>query len=113
MKKLIDTVTFCKRIGKLVIGFDLVKKAMSTGEAQLVLLSEDLSDKTKKEAEYLCRTFEMPWLMIPLTLDELWYLIGKRAGVLAVTDVVFAEKIHRIIKDDTNTTMQSEKEDTR
>lgn len=101
MNKLIETVTFCKRIGKLVIGFDLVKNSMMTGEAQVVLLAEDLSGKTKKEMEYLCRNFEMPWISIPLTLDELWYLIGKRAGVLAVTDAAFAEKIRTIVNNET------------
>ena len=49
MNKLIETVTFCKRIGGLVIGFDLVKQAMQKGETGLVLLAKDLSPKTEKE----------------------------------------------------------------
>lgn len=95
--KLIDTVTFCKRLGKLTVGFDVAKAAMQTGEAQLILLAADLSPKTQKEAEYLCRIFEIPFRKTEITLDEYWYLIGKRAGVIAVTEPGFAEKITAII----------------
>lgn len=101
MKKLIDTITFCKRLGKLTLGFDLVKNAMMTGEAVLVLLAKDLSPKTKKEVAYLCEQMEVPLAETEITLDEFWYLIGKRAGVIAVTEEGFAEKIHTIIKTET------------
>lgn len=91
--KLVAAVTFCKRIHKLVLGFDLVKGALVSGEAQIVLLARDLSPKSRKEAQFLCREWEIPCLDTPLTLDEYWYLVGKRAGIIAVTDPVFAKKI--------------------
>lgn len=92
-EKLISTITFCKRLGKLVLGFDLVKTAMQQGTAYLVMISTDLSPKTKKEIMYLATELETQTLEIDITLDELWYLIGKRAGVIAVCDEGFAEKI--------------------
>lgn len=95
--KLIASITFCKRLGKLVFGFDLVKKSMQTGEAQLVFLASDLSEKTKKEAKYLCRVFQTPLYQTDLTLDEIWYLVNKRAGILAVTDEKFAQKLETLL----------------
>lgn len=100
MNKLIQTVTLCKKMGKLILGFDLVKKAMITGKAQLVLLACDLSPKTIKEAGYLCQQFDTPICHTPLTLDEYWYLIGKRVGVIAVTDQHFAKKLETILNVD-------------
>ncbi|MGI5958501.1 MAG: L7Ae/L30e/S12e/Gadd45 family ribosomal protein [Massiliimalia sp.] len=95
--KLISAITFCKRIHKLTLGHDLVKNALMTGEACLVLLASDLSPKSRKEAEFLCEEWDVPCLNTDLTLDEYWYLVGKRAGIIAVTDPVFAEKITAIL----------------
>lgn len=94
--KLISTITFCKRLGKLALGFDAVKSAMQLDEAALVLTASDLSPKTKKEIQYLSEVFAVPIRGVELTLDELWYLIGKRAGVIAVCDEGFAEKLIRL-----------------
>lgn len=75
------------------MGFDLVKKAMQDGSAELVIMSRDLSEKTKKEVLYLTEQLETEHVDIPETLDELWYIIGKRAGVMAITDYALAKKI--------------------
>ena len=106
--KLIDTITFCKRLGKLTIGFDVVKTAVQTGEAQVVLLAADLSPKTQKEVEYLCGIFEIPFRRTEITLDEYWYLIGKRAGVIAVTEEGFANKIINLIDSAENPSEKSQ-----
>lgn len=96
-EQLVSTLTFTKRIGGLVVGFDLVKSAMQTGQADLVLLASDLSPKTRKEVLFLCDAMDTPFREIPLVLDELWYLIKKRAGVLAIANPGFAEKLTAII----------------
>lgn len=96
-EKLVSTLTFTKRVGGLTVGFDQVKVAMQTGQACVVLLAADLSEKTHKEMLYLCGALEVEYRDIPLTLDELWYLIGKRAGVFAVINAGFAEKLTTII----------------
>lgn len=98
--KLIAAITFSKRVGKLVQGFDLVKTAMQTGEAEVILLAKDLSEKTKKEMEYLAREMEVPLYVTEFTLDEFWYLVQKRAGVIAVTDPGFAQKIETLLQMD-------------
>lgn len=96
-EQLVSALTFTKRVGGLVIGFDPVKSAMQLGEAEVVLLASDLSPKTHKEVLFLCDALEVPYRETPLTLDELWYLIGKRAGILAVVNPGFAEKLTAII----------------
>lgn len=87
-----------KRAGKLVMGFDVVKTSLQKDEAFLLLLAFDVSEKTKKETEYLSKTFSCPLIILPesYTLDALWYAIGKRVGVMSVTDEGFANKISTI-----------------
>lgn len=91
--KIMTTICFCKRANKLILGFDLVKKSMQTGTAELIVVASDLSVKTLKEVKYLASQFETEVLSINSTLDELWYLLGKRAGVIAITDYNFSQKI--------------------
>lgn len=98
--KLIQTITFCKRLGKLILGFDPVKIAMQSGEVFVILMSEELSSKSKKEVEYLCGVFDVDFRYINLKLDEIWYLVGKRAGILAICDEKFAKKAISIIDND-------------
>lgn len=92
----IQSITWCKRIAKLVFGFDLVKNAMQMGTAHLILLASDLSQKTEKEVRYLAEQMDYQPLGTPVTMDEYWYLIGKRVGVIAVLDPAFAAKIERM-----------------
>lgn len=101
MNKLMDTVTFCKRAGKLVLGFDLVKQATAEGRAALVMLAKDISPKTQKEVEFFCKQYQAVLKQVPITLDEFWYLIGKRTGIVAVCDTHFAEKLLTVIETET------------
>ncbi len=90
---LISTITFCKRLKKLVLGFDAVKESIQKGQTQLVLTASDSSAKTQKEINYLCSQCCVLCCQTPFTLDEYWYLVGKRVGVIAVEDEGFAKKI--------------------
>lgn len=85
-----NSITLSKRAGKLAIGFDLVKNAMQTGEADVVILASDVSEKTRKEVLYLAENMDYEVMGTALTMDELWYCIGKRAGVLAILDAGLA-----------------------
>ncbi len=93
MEKLAAALSLSKKAGKLVLGFDVVKEAVQNKKAALVLLSEDISPKTRKEVAFLCGKYSVCLAELPFKLDEIWYLIGKRAGVIAVTDKGLSEKI--------------------
>ena len=102
--KLIDTLTFCKRIGALKLGFDPVKSTLEHGQAKLVLLAKDLSSKSKDSMLRICQQDGCPTALLPLQMDEIWLLVGKRSGILAVTDAAFAKKLSELLEsvDETN-----------
>ena len=81
--KLIDTLTFCKRIGALKLGFDPVKSTLEHGQAKLVLLAKDLSSKSRDSVLRICQQDGCPAALLPLQMDEIWFLVGKRSGILA------------------------------
>lgn len=97
MEELISVLTLSKKANKLIMGFDVVKEAVLNQTAKLVLLSNDLSAKTKKEMVFICQGSQMEVLELPLNMDELWYLLGKKCGVIAVSDQGFSKKIASLL----------------
>lgn len=92
-EKITQDITLAKRAGKLIMGFDVVKDTLQNKTCKLLVISEDVSEKTRKEVLFLANKYEMDIVFIDLTLDELWYLVGKRVGVMCLADDGFANKI--------------------
>ena len=88
-------LAFCRRAGKLVIGFDPVTESVRRGQARLLAVSEEISEKTRKEMSYLSKRYQIPFLILHESINDLWYILGKRAGVFSVTDAALAEKVRQ------------------
>ena len=91
-------------IKALKLGFDPVKSTLEHGQAKLVLLAKDLSSKSKDSMLRICQQDGCPAALLPLQMDEIWFLVGKRSGILAVTDAAFAKKLSELLEsvDETN-----------
>ena len=53
-QKTVNLLSICRKAGRLIIGFDAVKNAVTEGDVSCVLVSEDISHKTLKEIKYFC-----------------------------------------------------------
>ena len=85
MNKLLFALSLAKKSGRLVVGFDAVKSAVIRGEAHIVLLAEDLSEKTIKRVNYFCEDITDVH-NTGLSQSEISQVAGRLTGVLAVTD---------------------------
>ena len=85
MNKLLFALSLAKKSGKLVVGFDAVKSAVIHGNAYIVLLAEDLSEKTIKRVQYFCEDITDVY-NTGLTQFEISQVAGRLTGVLAVAD---------------------------
>ena len=85
MNKLLFALSLAKKSGKLVVGFDAVKTAVIHGNAHIVLLANDLSEKTIKRVQYFCEDITDVY-NTGLTQFEISQVAGRLTGVLAVTD---------------------------
>ena len=85
MNKLLYALSLAKKSGKLVVGFDAVKSAVIHGNAHIVLLAQDLSEKTIKRVNYFCEDITDVH-NTGLTQFEISQVAGRLTGVLAVTD---------------------------
>ncbi|MBC8570436.1 L7Ae/L30e/S12e/Gadd45 family ribosomal protein [Zongyangia hominis] len=102
-EQLLSFLSLIKRAGRLALGFDVVKEAVHTRRAALVLCASDLSQKTYKEVSLICARSQVPLEPLPATMDEIWFVVGKRSGVLAVLDRGMAGRLRQLLVSDEDT----------
>lgn len=95
--RVLSLISLSKKAGKLVLGFDVTKKELFKGKADCVYVCCDLSEKTLKEVNYICGDMEIEVKELPIALDEMWYEVGKRAGVICITDYGLSKKISELL----------------
>ena len=67
--------------------------ALRRGECALVLVAQDLSEKTRKNMRFEADRAGAALLETAFTMEDIAAAIGKKTGVLAVCDAGFAEKL--------------------
>ncbi len=92
MSSISGLLSICRKAGKLVMGFDPMKDALAGGKAQAVIVASDISPKTEKEVRFFSGKKEIPVAKTSMTLNDVYYALGKKAGILTICDKGFAEK---------------------
>lgn len=82
-------ITMCRKAGKLQMGMDMVKDSCRDKNAKGVFVATDFSEKSLKEIKYVCYNENVPLYNLNLTMDEIWLDLGKRVGVMAISDSGF------------------------
>ena len=92
-KKVLNLLGLATRAGKTASGEFMTEKAIKSGKAYLVIVSEEASDNTKKMFANQCKHYQVPFYCGGLK-EELGHAIGKefRASI-AVTDQGFADAL--------------------
>lgn len=94
--RLLSMISLAKKAGRLVSGEFAVDNAGKSGEAQLVIVAEDASERTKKSVTDMCRFYEVPCILYG-TKDSLGRAIGKEnRSQIAITDSNFANGIRKL-----------------
>lgn len=91
--KFAATLGLCMRAKKLTFGFDTVKQSVLFDEVFLLMAASDLSPKTEKEVRYLAEQNGVPFLALPETMEDVAKMIGKKTGVIGITEEGFAKKL--------------------
>lgn len=91
--RLWSMVSLARRAGKLAMGYDVAFSSVSHGRAKLVLLAGDISEKSAKSLKRLCEEVRVPVRNLSTKMDEIWFTLGKRVGILAVEEENFARQL--------------------
>ena len=95
MNKILSMVGMAMKAGKVVSGEFSTEKAVKTGKAFLVIVSEAASDNTKKMFRNMCSYYEVP-MYVYGTKEDLGHSMGKEfRASLAVTEEGFAKSIEK------------------
>ena len=92
--RLISIFSLARKAGKLVGGAYMVKEAVLTGRVGVVFTCRDLAPRSRKEMRFVCSPGQgtpegaqgAQVIEIDVAMDELAVQIGRRSGILAVTD---------------------------
>ncbi len=91
--KFLSLIGMARRANKVQMGFDKAKSAILYGEAQVVFVCSDISEKTKRGLIFASEETLVPVVDIPYTIFEVSSAIGTKCGVVAITDKGFADKL--------------------
>ncbi len=95
-RKTADLLSVCFKAGRAVKGFDSMKEAVLSGKVFCVLTAADASEKTVKEARFVCGRAGIPVFVTELEKAEIGRLCGKETAVVAVCDKGFAGGFEKI-----------------
>ncbi len=92
-----NLLTICRKAGKLEAGFARAKDAMEGGYAACVLLTADLSEKSRKEVLYYAQRKQIPVVQTDWEMAEVRLLFGQRSGILTICETGFAKRIQEML----------------
>ncbi len=97
--RLLGLLGLAARSGSVVSGDFSAEKAARSGKAELVIVSCDASDNTKKKYDDICRSHRIPCLICS-DKEQLGRAIGKDfRAVCCVTDANLAKAIIHLIEE--------------
>lgn len=97
MNKFLSFLGLCRKAGRLVLGFDSVKEAIQNNTVEMILFTSDVSQKTKKEILFCIRLRTIKVHNINICMDDFMKILGKRSGIIAITDPGFSKKLSQLI----------------
>jgi hypothetical protein len=81
---ILNTLGLCRRAGKLTAGFDAAVEDLPKSAG--VLITSDLSEKTKKEITFHCNKHGKKLVEINLTMSDIESVLNKKTGIISISD---------------------------
>ena len=93
--KVLSMLGLSRRAGAVIIGTDLVTKALPSGKVKLVIYSCDASANTEKKITDKCKFYKTECVKLSYDGGEIAHAIGKQStvSVVGITDENFSREI--------------------
>lgn len=99
--RILSFLGLARRAGKLSLGFDPSVDAMIHGRTKLLLLCEDLSERSKSKILRITDRTKTQIIFLNISMNEVGMAIGKTSGIISVDDEGFAKKLVMLCEDKT------------
>ena len=96
MNKLFSMLGICRKAGKLVLGTDAVCEAAQKQSLHLILLTQDLSRRSREKIATTASNTSVILMQAPLKMDDVAALTGKAAGIVGISDKGLADAVKDI-----------------
>lgn len=94
--KFLALIGFASKSGNLSFGADSVKESLKRKKAKLVIVANDISEKSRKEIGFFAAKSETQVLDVNYDITTLSHATGKKGGIISVNEVGFADAITAI-----------------
>lgn len=85
---------FASKAGKLSCGMSKSESSAKSKKAKLILIANDVSEKSKKEMIFIAGKYETEIMILSdVSSDQLEHATGRRCSVVAVNDNSFSAAI--------------------
>ena len=97
MERILGMLGLAMRAGKLIIGTEMICRAMPRVKPMLVVVSSAASEGTKKKLRTKCEFYNTDIIQIDLDTEALGHLLGKTytPAAVAVIEPGIAEEINK------------------
>ncbi len=95
--KILNLLGLAARAGNIVFGSNACKNALKMNKIKMLVLSEDASDKTKKNYKFYAEKYNIPIIFIG-TIKELSKAIGQEnKAIIGIKDINIVKGIQKLI----------------
>lgn len=94
MNKLLGFLGIIRRSGKMSLGFDASIDAINSSKSKLILISDEISDKTKENIIFVAKQKKVKTIILNLGISEIENVFNKKVGVLSINDLNMSKKIY-------------------
>lgn len=92
--KILALLGFATKAGKLSFGASAAEAALYSGKSKLILVSFEISPKTRKEMAFHSDKCKIKCMVLnEIDIITLSDAVGRKCGVLSVNDSSFAESL--------------------
>ena len=95
--KALSLLGFARKAGRLAVGMQAAVESAKRGKAALVLVSREISEKSRKEICFHCEKHSIKFAVTDLGIYDITQAIGTKAGIVAIEDEGFAAAIAKNI----------------
>ena len=92
MDKVLTLLGFASKAGKLSYGFDATRTSLCQKKSKLLLLANDISQKSKKEILFFGDKYNVEVIELEQTdMQTLSHAVGRKCGIISVNDQTFTD----------------------
>ena len=90
MNKILSFITLSKKAGRIAAGYEEVRHNIFKNAVHLVILTEDLSEKSSENMKFICEKYNVRYITITENMETMKKMIRKKSGIIGIKDEGFS-----------------------